>query len=276
MTEESDGPGPLVTEEANGPAPLAAGSDPTDGEAVDTEAGRRIIRLLWDPPTAAPARGPRPKITLEDIVSAGVAIADHEGLGNLSMRKVANRLGVGAMSLYTYVPGRDELVELMVDRVHGELELPSAELPWRTSVEQQVKDRWRMYERHPWLLDFNMARMPVGPHVLDADEALYAALLRAGLHGADVVSATNLITWQLLGAARSQIVEADEARRTGTSAEAYWNSRASFWGTYFDYDRFPSMAAIWSAGGFDDEEAYAFDRLLGRLLDGLESRLDRG
>ena len=100
-------------------------------------------------------------------------------------------------------------------------------------------ERWRMYERHPWLLDLNMARMPIGPHVLDADEALYAAVFRAGLRGTDVVSTTNLIIWQLLGAARSQIIESDEARRTGTSAEAYWESRASFWETYFDYQRYP-------------------------------------
>ena len=265
-----------MTDESNGPAPLVAGSDPIDVEATDTEAGRRIIRLLWDPPAAAPARGPRPKIALADVVTAGVTIADQEGLANLSMRKVASLLRVGAMSLYTYVPGRDELIELMVDQVHGELKLPATDLPWRTSVELQVKERWRMYERHPWLLDYNMARMPVGPHVMDADEALYAAILRTGLQGADVVSVTNMIIWQLLGAARSEIVEADETRRTGTSAEAYWNSRASFWVTYFDYDRFPAMAAIWSAGGFDDEEAHTFDRQLGRLLDGLESRLRQG
>ena len=247
----------------------------TERETFDTEAAQRIIRLLWDPPVSPPARGPRPKITLDEVVGAGVAVADAEGLPALSMRKVATRLGVGAMSLYTYVPGRDELIELMVNRVYGELTAPSPELGWRVSIEQQVGQRWAMYERHPWLLDLNMARMPVGPHVLDADEALYAALLRAGLQGADVVSATNLIIWQLLGAARSQIVEADETRRTGTSAEAYWNARMSFWETYFDYDRYRSIAAIWSAGGFDDEEAHAFDRLLGRLLDGLESRLEQ-
>lgn len=246
--------------------------DEGDG-ATDTEAAQRIIRLLWDPPATTPPRGPRPKIGLTDVITAGVAIADQEGLASLSMRKVASRLGVGAMSLYTYVPGRDELIELMVDRVHGELTLPAADLPWRASVEHQVKQRWQLYERHPWLLDFNMARMPVGPHVMDADEALYAAILRTGLQGAEVVSVTNMIIWQLLGAARSEIVEADETRRTGTSAEAYWNSRMSFWETYFDYDRYPSMVAIWSAGGFDDEEAHAFDRQLSRLLDGLESRL---
>ena len=84
---------------------------------------------------------------------------------------------------------------------------------------------------------------------------------------------TNISIWQLLGAARSQIVESDEARRTGTSAEAYWDSRASFWHTYFDYQRYPTMAAVWEAGGFDDDQAYAFDRQLSRLLDGLESSL---
>jgi AcrR family transcriptional regulator len=239
---------------------------------LGTEQGRRILELLWDPPTLPGGRGPKPKITLADVIEGGVAIADADGLASLSMRKVAGRLGVGAMSLYTYVPGRDELVELMVNRVHAELGLPAADLAWRASVEQQVADRWRMYERHPWLLDLNMARMPIGPHVLDADEALYAALFRAGLRGTDVVSTTNLIIWQLLGAARSQILESDQARRTGTSAEAYWNSRASFWETYFDYRRYPTMAAVWEAGGFDDDQAYAFDRLLARLLDGVESR----
>ena len=245
----------------------------TQGSA-DGDAARRVIALLWDPPSTPPARGPRPKLSLDEVIDAGVAVADADGLAKLSMRKVAARLGVGAMSLYTYVPGRDELVELMVNRVHGELELPDPDLGWRASVEQQVGARWRLYERHPWLLDLNMARLPVGPHVLDADEALYAAVSRTGLTGADVVSVTNLILWQLLGAARAEIVEADETRRTGTSAEAYWNSRASFWETYFDYDRYPTMAAIWQAGGFDDKQAHAFDRQLRRLLDGLEASLD--
>ena len=115
-------------------------------------------------------------------IAAGVAIADTEGMAALSMRKVASRLGVGAMSLYTYVPGRSELVELMIDRVYGEHALPSSELPWKQRVEEWARATWRIYAAHPWLLDYNMARLPVGPHVLDASEALYAALLAAGIH----------------------------------------------------------------------------------------------
>ena len=245
-------------------------SEERSEEQPGTSEGRRVVELLWDAPPPPPVRGPKPRISLADVVAAGVAIADTEGMAALSMRKVASRLGVGAMSLYTYVPGRSELVELMIDRVYGEHALPNPELPWQQRVEQWARETWRIYAAHPWLLDYNMARLPVGPHVLDVSEALYAALLAAGFTGAENVAISNLIQWQLLGAARSMISDADEARHTGVSAEAYWDSRASFWGTYFDWDRYPTMAAIWEAGGFDDPAGWDFERMLHRLLTGIE------
>ncbi|HEY5848244.1 MAG TPA: TetR/AcrR family transcriptional regulator [Microlunatus sp.] len=240
----------------------------TDG-VEGTPEGRRIIELLWSgaPPAA---RGPKPKFSLDDIVSAGVAVADAEGLDSLSMRRVANRLGVGAMSLYTYVPGRSELLELMIDAAYGELELPKTTATWRNRLEFLTGERWQLYRRHPWLLDYNMNRLPLGPHVLDVEEAMYAAVAAAGLRGTDVVAVTNLIGWQLLGAARAQISDADEERHTGTSSEAYWMSRVSFWTTHFDYQRFPTMAQIWEAGGFDDEAGYDADQGIARLLDAIE------
>lgn len=234
-----------------------------------TPEGRRVVDLLWAPAQQAPVRGPRPRISLADVVAAGVAIADAEGLPALSMRKVAGRLGVGVMSLYTYVPGRSELVELMIDRVYGEHQIPDPQLPWRQRVEQWARETWRIYSAHPWLLDYNMARLPIGPNVLDASEALYAALGDAGFAGAENVAIFNLINWQLLGAARSMISDADQARHTGVSAEAYWDSRASFWGTYFDWNRYPKMAAIWEAGGFDNPAGWDFERMLDRLLSGI-------
>jgi AcrR family transcriptional regulator len=235
-----------------------------------TPEGRRVVELLWAPKQPSSVRGPKPRTSLADVVAAGVAIADAEGLAALSMRKVANHLGVGAMSLYTYVPGRSELVELMIDRVYGEHTIPKADLPWRQRVEQWARETWRIYNAHPWLLDYNMARLPIGPHVLDVSEVLYTALRDAGFAGAENVAIFNLINWQLLGAARSMISDADEARHTGVSAEAYWNSRASFWETYFDWNRYPTMAAIWEAGGFDDPAGWDFDRMLDRLLTGIE------
>lgn len=235
-----------------------------------TPEGRRVVELLWAPTQQPPGRGPKPRLSLADVVAAGVAIADEEGLTALSMRKVASRLGVGAMSLYTYVPGRSELIELMIDRVYGEHQVPDTKLPWRQRIEQWARETWRIYSAHPWLLDYNMARLPIGPNVLDVSEALYGALRDAGFTGAENVAISNLVQWQLLGAARSMISDADEARHTGVSAEAYWDSRASFWDTYFDWNRYPTMAAIWEAGGFDDPAGWDFDRMLDRLLTGVQ------
>ena len=104
-----------------------------------TPEGRRAVELLWDPPAPAPSRGPRPKTSLAEVVDAGVAIADAEGLEALSMRKVASRLGIGAMSLYTYVPGRSELIELMIDRVYADHALPDPGLGWRARLEQWIQ-----------------------------------------------------------------------------------------------------------------------------------------
>ena len=247
-----------------------------DADAHDgSPEGRRIIELLWSGP-AATTRGPKAKVSLADIVRAGVAVADAEGLEALSMRRVAGRVGVGVMSLYTHVPGRSELLELMIDHVYAEHRLPEADAGWRPRIEFLVHERWTLLERHPWLLDYNMNRLPLGPHVLDAEEAMYAAVAAMGLRGTDVVSVTNQIVWQVTGAARAQIGDAAEERHTGTSTEAYWTSRLSFWATHFDPQRYPTMGDVWEAGGFDDEAGYDPDRGVTRLLDALQLMLDRG
>ena len=80
---------------------------------------RRSLDLLWgDAPR--PSRGPKPGLDVATIVAAAIALADADGLDGLSMRRVAERLGVGTMSLYTYVPSKAELLDLMLDTVYGE------------------------------------------------------------------------------------------------------------------------------------------------------------
>src|SRR5678815_4834533 len=84
---------------------------------------RRSIALLWGVPGAG-RRGPKPSRSVEEVVSAAVALADAEGLAALSMRRVAETLGLSPMALYTYVPSKAELVDLMVDRVAVEIAEP--------------------------------------------------------------------------------------------------------------------------------------------------------
>lgn len=235
-----------------------------------------MIRLLWDPPPP-PTRGPKQRLTLDRVVEAGMAVAAQLGVDELSMRKVAQHLGVGAMSLYTYVPGRDELFELMVDRAYADRVMPDRTLPWRAQVESHAQQAWAMYQVHPWLVRANLWRMPLGPHVLDAQEDLYRAVALTGLPEKRVAQVAGMVESQVFGAARSAITDTSVSARTGVSQDDYWESRAGFWNTYYSQERFPTMTRIWETGGFDDEYSDAsWEFGLGLFLDGVERLVQAG
>ena len=245
-----------------------------EGAEWGTAEGRAMIRLLWDPPPP-PTRGPRQKLTLDQVVTGAIEVADAHGVDELSMRKVAQHLGVGAMSLYTYVPGKDELFELMIDRAWAGRAMPDRELPWRAQVEFHAGEAWRMYQANPWLIRSNLWRMPMGPHVLDAQEDLYRAVALTGLPEGTVGRVAGLVESHVFGAARSAVTDTSLSARTGVGYDDYWESRSSFWGTYYSLERFPTMTRIWEKGGFDEEysdEAWEFGLRL--LLDGVERLTD--
>src|SRR4051794_2674120 len=114
----------------------------------------KTLTLLWrahlDPPPPS-GRGPRPRFTVDDIVQAAITVADTEGLEALSMRKVADTLGVGTMSIYTYVPGRAELLHLMHDTALGELPPLPTDAPWRQALEHYARQARDLATRHPWI-----------------------------------------------------------------------------------------------------------------------------
>src|SRR5262245_653665 len=93
---------------------------------------RTTLRLLWG---SAPVgkRGPKAKIALRDVIAAAIAIVDREGLSALTTRRVAESLGISPMSLYTHVPGKDELLDVMVDAVLGEIVRPRG-ATWREKL----------------------------------------------------------------------------------------------------------------------------------------------
>jgi AcrR family transcriptional regulator len=243
------------------------------GEIVRTPEVTRRLALLWDPPAPA-TRGRKARLTLADVVRAGTSVAQEGGLDALSMRRVATELGVGAMSLYTYVPGRTELVDLMVDRAYAELDLPRAGDPWRPALARYAHEMWRLYLRHPWILQTNMWRAPLAPHVLDAQEAGLRTIVDTGLSEIQVVEVLGLVDNYVQGLARATIAETAEQDATGMGSDEYWTTMSSFWEDWFDVERYPAMTRVYVAGGFDAPQG-PLDASLERLLDAIEMAIDR-
>ncbi|WP_069163359.1 TetR/AcrR family transcriptional regulator [Nocardia altamirensis] len=222
----------------------------------------RAIELLWG------AREPdRPGLSLGRIVAAAIEVADAEGLRALSMRKVAERFGTTTMSLYRYVPGRAELVELMRDAVYGEAPLEPADgLDWRAGLERWARRVWEIYQRHPWLVDSTGSRRLPGPNIMAGYDHALDVAARGGLAPAQVFAVVNLVGGFVESVARQAGETADVQRRTGISHERWWSERESL---FERLDVYPALARLWESGGMD-EPLDPFEFGLQRTLDGVQ------
>ena len=126
----------------------------------------RSMALLWRRRDGGAPAG-RSGISVDRIVGAAIEVADREGLAALSMRRVAEQLGVGTMSLYTYVPGKAELIDVMLDTVMDETARPdSVEGGWRPWLELVARENRNLTLRHPWLAQVSSSRPPLGPGMI--------------------------------------------------------------------------------------------------------------
>ncbi len=227
------------------------------------------LELLWGRGKRG-ERGPKPGLTVERIVLAAIELADAEGLEAASMRRVADRLGVGAMSLYRYIPGKAELLDLMLDAVHADDSVvPDGD--WRAQLEWLARRSRDRIERHPWMLQVVVGRRPpLGPNILADFDAYLAAVSGIGLTPPEAIAATELVGFFIEGATRNAIETAEAAREV--SDEEYWGERQEFWEEYFEPERFIAITAAWNAGAYE-EAVDSFEFGLQRILDGIEARL---
>ena len=115
-------------------------------------AGRAAVpEVIWARPERT-GRGPKPAFTRADIAAAAVRLADDGGLDAVSMRHVAAELGCGTMSLYNYVPRKEDLYELMVDAVSGEHELFEPTGDWRADMLRNARQTKALMHRHAWMV----------------------------------------------------------------------------------------------------------------------------
>jgi AcrR family transcriptional regulator len=152
------------------------------------------------------------------------------------MRRVADVLGVDAMSLYTYVPGKAELSDLMLDRVYAEqLAAISTDGGWRAALESRARADWALYERHPWVLRAAGPRPTLGPNELAVHEASLRAVEGVGLSGREMVAVVTLVAGYVSGVTRG-IAEVTAEGETHGSEEQWWKERSAVLDRVYDAD----------------------------------------
>jgi AcrR family transcriptional regulator len=247
---------------------------------------RRSMDLLWG--RSRPAkRGPKAALELESVVRAAIELADEEGLDAVSMRRVAERLEMGTMSLYTYVPGKGELLDLMVDTVYGERADERAVDPGsglRPRLEAIARDDWAFYQRHPWTLSIATGRSVLGPNEADGYERALSVVADLGLPARDAVAIVDVVSMFVRGAARDAAEAGRAEEVTGQTEYEWWTEREAQLTEFMSAERFPTLTALGAAGGFDvppDTENYNvrfivddFEFGLQRLLDGIEQYVE--
>ena len=240
----------------------------------------RSIALLWrDMLPPAPARGPKPGLSVDRILAVAIELADTEGLAALSMRRVAERLGVGTMSLYTYVPSKAELVDAMFDTVCGEAlgDVPAG--GWRTKLETIARESWAGYRRHPWMLQVAaMARPPLGPNGIAGYDRDLRAVDGIGLTDLEMDSVISLVAVYVQGAARTAVDAANTERATGMTDAEWWDDYGPMLAKVFDAEKYPVAARVGAVAGETYQAAYdpehGFEFGLARLLDGIEALVE--
>ncbi|MGP8298073.1 TetR/AcrR family transcriptional regulator C-terminal domain-containing protein [Streptomyces inhibens] len=221
---------------------------------------------LWLSP-GRPARGRKPSFSREAITAAAVALADAEGLEAVTMRRVASQVGAGVMSLYSYAPDKDTLLELMVDHVSGEL--PTTDPltgDWRTDLKAIGHLQRALMLRHPWLPTALSARRTLGPHSLAFLERVLAALRPTRLDGAAKLEVFSLLTGFVAGHVGYEITQAAAADSPDrAAAEARYLAAVAADGHH------PELAKALAAPGHPPAPDATFARLLDRLIDGLDT-----
>lgn len=210
----------------------------------------RRMALLWGSQTEAGRSG----LTVKAIVTAAMEIADAEGMDALSMRKIADRLDVGTMSLYTYVPGKSELIDLMLDTAYSEL-YQSVEEPsqqpgdWRDALRFIAQRNWELYRRHHWIHQVTTGRPTLGPHEAMKYEAELRPLDGLGLNDLEIDAALTLILTHVEGCTRAQALHQRIQDDSGLTDAEWWVAHAPLLDKVVDPDLFPVATRVGTAAG---------------------------
>ncbi|WP_424644570.1 TetR/AcrR family transcriptional regulator [Embleya sp. AB8] len=239
-------------------------------------ADEKPIESVWTRP-----RRQREQLSREQIVAEAVRLLDADGLEALSMRRLGTRLDAGATSLYRHVANKDELIELVVDEVYGELEVPDIDDPtqWRAAMERCAYSLRAMMLSHPWVASVlgQVGLVQLGPNVIRLSERMLAVVERAGFEMSETDQAMSTILAYVIGMATSEAAFLSMIARSGrTEAEWMESLQPSAEAAMRDHPRLQETQT--ALRGKDPEQVRDanFDYGLQRVLDGLAVRLRHG
>ncbi|WP_205471286.1 TetR/AcrR family transcriptional regulator [Nocardioides sp. SYSU D00038] len=255
---------------------MTASPDPAEPAAPEPARPDPALRLLWRHVVAEdeqPRRGPRQRLSVDDVVDAAIAMADAEGLAGVSMRGLAQRLGLAPMSLYTYVPGRNELVALMVDQVLARRELPPLPDGLRARLETVARVHHAEALAHPWLLDVTGIRPWLGPGAADRYEWQLSAVEGVGLDDVEMDQTVALLVGFASSIAHAEHEKRRAERESGQSELAWWEANAEELGRVMSGREYPLAGRVGQAAGeayqAASDPARELEFGLARIVDGV-------
>ena len=228
--------------------------------------------LVWERPEPPTRPAPTP-LSRDEIVRVAIELADADGLDSVSLRKVAAALDAGPMRLYGYLSTKDELLDLMVDAVYGEIGGPAkGAADWRAALWSLAQRTRKAALRHEWFVDLLAGRPHLGPHALATLEASLVALAAPGIGIDRVVQAVGTVNAYVVGALRKEISELCAARATGMNERQWQVTVGPYLSRMLATGRYPTLArAVWDAA--HPGAATVFDTGLGCVLDGVATQL---
>jgi AcrR family transcriptional regulator len=223
---------------------------------------------LPEPPWSSLRRPRRPRLTREAITEAALALVDAEGLEALSMRNVAEGLGVQASALYGHVSGKQELIQLMLDHVALEIELPEPDPEhWEEQVKEFARAARRALGAHRDLAGASLANIPTGPNMLGLVDRLLALLSASGLPRQAVAYAADLLPQFVTASVYEESLFRQRLEREPAyfeQVEAYFRAAPA--------DRFPALAdLVTELVGSDEGPDARFEFGLDVLVQGLSA-----
>lgn len=223
------------------------------------------VSWLWESQTRA-RRRPRPELSLQLIVRAGIELADSEGLAAVAMARIADSLGAGTMSLYRYVPNKTQLVRAMLDTAIGQPP-PTIPAAWQTQLRAWAVSLGAMIVAHPWMLPLLNERRAMGPNELAWFESALAVATSAGFTPRMAVQVVFAINSYVRGTAGDRARMSETERDTGVSEDEWRDPYLDALTRVVDEQRYPTLSVALAAGALS-RPAY-FEYGLDRLLEGI-------